>query len=54
MIMRDLVASAGPLLRSYASRLLFRATGNRISTETCYPDAGIVYELGYLFINMSC
>jgi hypothetical protein len=42
------------VLESYDSRLLFRATGNGISTETCYPDAGIVYELSSLFINVSC
>jgi hypothetical protein len=52
--MRDLIASAASLLQSYDSRFLFRATGNGVSTETCYPDAGIVYELGSLFINMSC
>jgi hypothetical protein len=54
MIMSDLVASAGALLRSYDSRLLFRAPGSLVSTETCYPDGGIVYEFGYLFISVSC
>jgi hypothetical protein len=52
--MRDPVASAGSTLQSYDSRFLFRAAGNRIYTETCYPDAGIVYVFGSLFINMSC